>query len=47
MATIGQSERTTQERVIALFRDELGYRSLGSARTGPITVVKAHIATPS
>ena len=29
MATIGQPERTTQERVIALFRDELGYRCLG------------------
>ena len=29
MTTIGQSERATQERVIALFRDELGYRYLG------------------
>ena len=29
MSTIGQSERATQTRVIALFRDELGYRFLG------------------
>ncbi|NCC05181.1 MAG: HsdR family type I site-specific deoxyribonuclease [Proteobacteria bacterium] len=29
MATIGQPERTTQERVITLFRDEPGYRCLG------------------
>ena len=27
--TIGLSERATQNRVIALFRDELGYRTLG------------------
>ena len=27
--TIGQPERVTQDRVIALFRDELGYRTLG------------------
>jgi type I restriction enzyme, R subunit len=30
MTPIGQSERATQERVIALFRDELGYRFLGN-----------------
>jgi type I restriction enzyme R subunit len=29
MSTIGQPERATQNRVIALFRDELGYRTLG------------------
>ena len=28
--TIGQSERATQDRVIALFRDELGYRYAGN-----------------
>jgi len=29
MSTIGKSERETQNRIIALFRDELGYRYLG------------------
>jgi len=29
MNTVGQPERTTQNRVIALFRHELGYRYLG------------------
>jgi type I restriction enzyme R subunit len=29
MTTIGQPERVTQNRVIALFRDELKYRYLG------------------
>jgi type I restriction enzyme R subunit len=29
MTTIGQSERATQNRVISLFRDELGWRYLG------------------
>jgi type I restriction enzyme R subunit len=29
MSTIGQPERATQDRIIALFRNELGYRYLG------------------
>jgi type I restriction enzyme, R subunit len=29
MSNVGQPERATQDRVIALFRDELGYRYLG------------------
>src|ERR1700722_3093548 len=29
MSTIGQPERVTQNRIIGLFRDELGYRYLG------------------
>lgn len=29
MTSVGKSERATQERLIALFRDELGYRFLG------------------
>lgn len=29
MTSIGQSERATQDRVLALFREELGYRYLG------------------
>ena len=31
LGTIGQPERATQSRVIALFRDELGYRTLGDS----------------
>ena len=30
MHNIGQPERATQDRVLALFRDELGYRNLGN-----------------
>jgi len=30
MTTVGQPERSTQDRVIALFRDDLGYRYLGN-----------------
>ena len=31
MSTVGQAERVTQNRVIALFRDKLGYRNLGES----------------
>ena len=29
MSTVGQSERATQDRIVRVFRDELGYRTLG------------------
>jgi type I restriction enzyme, R subunit len=35
MSTIGQPERVTQNRVIALFRDELGYNYLGNWQDRP------------
>ena len=40
MSTIGQPECVTQNRVIGLFRDELGYRYLGdwSDRGGNSTI---------
>ena len=31
MSTVGQPARATQNRVIVLFRDELGYRYLGDS----------------
>ena len=30
MTTVGQKERRTQQRVVKLFRDTLGYRHLGN-----------------
>ncbi|MDR1279815.1 MAG: hypothetical protein LBK99_03205 [Opitutaceae bacterium] len=50
MSDIGQPERATQNRIIALFRDELGYRFLGdwSDRAGNSnieeTLLAAHLA---
>lgn len=43
MSQVGQSERATQNRVIALFRDELGYRYLGNwkDRTGNSNIEEA------
>ena len=35
MSTLGKSERVTQDRVVALFRDELGYRYLGDRSDRP------------
>lgn len=41
MSNIGQPECATQKRVIALFRDELGYRYLGdwTGRNGNNNIV--------
>ena len=45
MSTIGQPERATQNRVIALFRDRLGYDYLGdwTDRTGNSNVEEVHL----
>lgn len=46
MSTVGQPERATQNRIIALFRDELGYRYLGdwSDRDGNSNVEEGLLA---
>lgn len=47
MNGIGKPERVTQNRVIALFRDELGYRYLGewSDRSGNSNVEEGLLTT--
>ena len=35
MTDVGQKEKLTQQRVIKLFTQELGYRYLGKVRTSP------------
>src|SRR5689334_17251689 len=44
--TIGQPERATQNRVIALFRDELGYQYLGDwrDRDGNSNLEESHLS---
>ena len=41
MSSVGQAERVRQKRVIALFRDELGYRYLGDRSA------RVHLLEPS
>lgn len=45
MNVVGQSERATQDRVVALFRDELGYRDLGdwANRDGNSNIEEEHL----
>ena len=38
MSTVGQIERATQNRVVRLFREQLGYRHLGKWEERPIGV---------
>jgi type I restriction enzyme R subunit len=46
MNTVGQPERATQNRVLALFRDELGYRCLGDwvDRSGNSNIEEAQLS---
>jgi type I restriction enzyme R subunit len=39
MSTVGQPERATQNRVAALFRNELGYRYLGEWAAAKATAI--------
>src|SRR5258705_12780276 len=47
LSTIGQPERATQDRVVALFRDELGYRYLGdwTDRSGNSNIEEGLLST--
>ncbi len=46
MKGIGQPERVTQNRVVKLFRDELGYRKLGdwTERSGNSNIEESHLS---
>lgn len=37
MSNVGEIERATQNRIVRLFRDHLGYQYLGNWKTVPIT----------
>lgn len=44
MSTIVQPERITQDRVLALFREELGYRYLGDWTDRPHHSIRTGIS---